>query len=126
VSRRETEPGRDGPTADPRRRDAQAAHEERALQQLRSDALKLLTLPEFRRYMTHVIYGRLGLTKSAYRANAGETQRAAALQGAAAELLRELGDLDSKGFRLLEMEHVNQEVAELELSASVNQEQSDA
>jgi hypothetical protein len=126
VSRRDHELGRDGPTADPRRRDAQASHEERALQQLRADALKLLSLPEFRRYMTHVIYGRLGLTKSAYRANAGETQRAAALQGAASEILRELGDLDSKGFELLEMEHVHQEVAELELRTSVNKEQNDA
>jgi hypothetical protein len=121
VSRRENV----GPTADPKVQGAKDAKAKDAAKQLRRDVVKLLAVPEFRRYVAHVVYGKLGLKRDPWRLNAGETARAAARAGVAAELLAELGGLDPQGFILLEQEHVNRMAAELELPATT-EEQDDA
>lgn len=115
---------RAGATADPR---VQAQREERqvlAARQFRKDVIELLHVPAFRRYMAHVVYGRLELKKSPWRPNAGDTAKAAARAGVAAELLQELGQVDRQGFILLEQEHVNRMAEELEL-LEPSQEKSD-
>jgi hypothetical protein len=125
VSRRDQELGRDGPTADPRRRAIQEARDEDAAKRLRADVTKLLLQPEFRRWVAHVVYGVAGVKRPLWCRDA-EIHKRAARHDFGVELLAELGRLDPKGFVLLEQEHVNRMAEELELAAVVNQERSDA
>lgn len=110
------------PTADDRVRRAREERDERLARELQKTVIELLADRRFRLYMAHLVYGKLGLTKGTWRANAGETAKAAARQEAAAEILRELSRLDPQGYIVLEHEHVNRMAEELELLASISEE----
>lgn len=109
-------------TADERRNRWQQDHAQQLAVQLQRDAMKLGTLPEFHRYMAHILFGRLGLKKDPWRPNAGETARAAARTGAASEILGELHALDPACGEGVEQAHLTRQREERELAAAFNQE----
>jgi len=118
---------RPGSTADPRAQAARELKVSTAAKQLRRDITRLLALPEFRRYMAHVIHGRAELGKANSWRRDSEIHKVAAVKDFAANLLSELAAHDAQGFILLEQEHVNRMAEELEvLPLTQTQETDDA
>lgn len=110
---------RDGITADERIASLAESEKRRLADQLEKDAIALLKLPAFRRYVCHVAYGKLKLTGGGAWRRDSEIHREAARRDVAAELLGELAELDPVGYGLLEQERVNRLASELEHRAAL-------
>lgn len=98
---------RPGPTADPRVRAQQEDNERTALRQHRADVVKLLQLPEFRRYVADLCFGYLGVDRLHVWRRDAEMHRAAARHDVGITVLDELAQVDVRAVALLKHEHVD-------------------
>jgi hypothetical protein len=106
-------------------RQARAVQEDalrQAARQLRKDALQLLKLSAFHRFMASHWYGELGLGSDPCRPSAFEAQRAAARIGVAVEQRKRLLILDAGGVRKIDDAHHDQVAAELGLLDTIQDE----
>jgi hypothetical protein len=109
-------------TSDKRRKAVQEDALRQASRQLRKDAMSLLALPAFHRFMASHWYGELGLGSDPCRQSAFEAQRAAARIGVAVEQRKRLLLLDAGGVRKIDDAHHDQVAAELGLLDTIQDE----
>lgn len=95
------------------REDAKTAYERR----VRGAIIRLLKTPDFRFYMAHLIWGRLGLERFV------ETDGHKARHNAAVLIRDELSRLDPAGFVQLGVEHVKAQAEELEVELPTAEEE---
>jgi hypothetical protein len=113
-------------TTDPRRKERQERREKDFLSELRGDLVALSQDVRFRRYMAHLVYGRLSLKRGGAWRRDSEIHREAARRDAAAEILAELAEHAPQGFIRLEQEHITRMAEELGRVQQFTEESSDA